>query len=170
MKEISHPFAIVVEEGNSQGRFSREQLSAFVTHLLGKGLSIFFNGNYTELCNYLPKEQTVNIIDGYRYPLHEYMYVIKHARLMVTPNTGLYHFATQLGCPCVVTTLRECLTLDMDNPIQQHLLDPKLEEAYRTQGIANLCPYGYYECDQTVFPIEQLLSAIDDLLAKTEKE
>lgn len=163
---LGKPYVVLVEKG-SQGRFSSDQISAMLAHFIDKGFNIFYNGDYKALCNSLPPQQVANIIDGYRYPLHEYMYVVKHAQLMVTPNTGLYHFATQLGCPCVVTSIRECLTLDLGNPIQRHLLDPKLNEAYHTRGIANLWPYEKYNFSQADFPIEQLIAAIDDLLQST---
>lgn len=135
---LEKPYVVVVEGGNTQGKFSEEQTLMIVKHILSQGYNIFFNGNYKKLLTNLTSNinyQTSDIIDGYTYPLKEYPTVVSRSRYVVTVNTFVYHLAIQLEKPCVVLSANEYESIKLDAPKQLIIFNKELQHAYESHTL-----------------------------------
>ena len=168
LTDLEQPYAILVAGGLTQGKFSNEQLISIATHILDNGFRIFYNGELTEIHNILPPQYITNIIDGYQYPLHEYMYVVKHAQMMVTPDTGLYHFAVQLGCPRVVCGTGCYISIEQPSFLQREVFDPELQVAWDECNTKKYCNTSHLRIAD--LSIHRIMEAIKSLEAQLEAE
>lgn len=128
-KALEHPYVVVVERGNTQGAFSDTQLKSILTYISNMGYNIFFNGSIERAFRLIHKSIRIQIIDGYRYPIREYAYVMSHTVMVITPNTLMYHYAVQLNTPCIVVSVNEYATIKQDNPKQIAIYNPELAKS-----------------------------------------
>ncbi len=128
-KALEHPYVVVVERGNTQGAFSDTQLKSILTYISNMGYNIFFNGSIERVLQLNQKSVHTKIIDGYRYPIREYAYVMSHTVMVITPNTLMYHYAVQLNTPCIVVSVNEYATIKQNNPKQIAIYNPELAKS-----------------------------------------
>ena len=160
-KYLKHPYIVLVEGGNTQGKLSDEQLISIAKHLTDKGYNILFNGNYIRICNLVDSAICSRIIDGRLFTFPQYTYIINEASFVVTVNTSIYHFAVQLNKPCVVISCNEYHTLQCYTEGQQLVFNNTLQSAYNSHTLSE------YKIEDTVtladIDIENILIAIDNV-------
>lgn len=158
---LNHPFVVLVEGGNTQGKLSDSQLYSIAKHLIDKGYNILFNGDYIRICNLVDSAMCSKIIDGSLFTFPQYTYIISEASFIVTVNTSIYHFAVQLNKPIVAISCNEHHTLQRYKDNQQLVFNNKLQSAYNNHTLST------YTTDYSVtlvdIDIESILKAIDNV-------
>ncbi len=158
---IKHPFVVLVEGGNTQGKLSDNQLISIAKHLTEKGYYILFNGNYDRICSLFDNVICSKIIDGSLFTFPQYTYIVNEASFVVTVNTSIYHFAVQLKKTCVAISCNEYHTLQCYKENQQLVFNNSLQSAYDSHTLSS------YSIDKTAtladIDIESILKAIDNV-------
>lgn len=134
------PYVVLVEKGNTQGGFNDTQLKSMADLLLSKGLSIFYNGNYHHFLSLIEERYHPFVINGYNYPLSEYGSVVNGSTLVITVNTFIYHIAVQLNKPCVVISVNEYASIDLQKENQIIVFNPTLQVAYHENRLSQYQP------------------------------
>ncbi len=127
---LQHPYVVLVEGGNTQGKLSDNQLISIVKHLTDNGYNILFNGNHSRICNLVDSSICTKIIDGNLFTFPQYTYIVNEASFIVTVNTSIYHFALQLNRPCVVISATEYHTIKLYQSDQRYVFDNTLQKYY----------------------------------------
>ncbi len=155
-------YVLLVEGGNTQGKLSDEQLITIINHLAGKHYQILFNGDYKHICTNLTPKVEKLLINGRNYSFPQYTWLVAHARIVVTVNTSLYHFALQLNRPCVVISCNEYHTLKLHQPNQEYVFNETLDQMYRDNTLKKYHKNNLLKIKD--ISVKKIIFAIDNIL------
>lgn len=139
-QSLKKPYVVLVEKGNTQGGFNDEQLSAMAEIILSHGYGIFYNGNYQHFLTLIDSHHHGSVLDGYTIPISEYGTVVEQSAFVVTVNTFIYHIAVQLNKLCVVVSVNEYASVDLQKENQTILFNSALAEAYKRNELKQYKP------------------------------
>ena len=162
LARLQHPYAVLVERGNSMGSLDAQQLATLALALMAKGWDVFYNGDLARLAPLLPAESQQRLINGMQYPIGEYAHVVAHAAMVVTVNTLIYHMAVQLGVPTVVISSDDYLTLRPCQPRQRIIYNEALQRAI-DEGREAAYHYGDHRAPLSSIPVQRIIAAMEDL-------
>ncbi len=137
-KNLTNPYVVFVEGGNTQGKLSDKQTTAIMNHLASKGFNILFNGDYKKFVSEHPSiiiNFKAQIFDGYDYSLSDYPYLVSQCQYVVTVNTFIYHLAIQLRKPCVVISANEYESVKLDAAKQVVVFNKELQKLYENKEL-----------------------------------
>lgn len=158
---LKHPYVIVVEGGNTQGKMTDAQLYAIISHLYTSGYYILFNGDSQRIKRIIDVQHRKMIINGSVFSFPQYTYLVKHASFVVTVNTSIYHFAVQLKKPRVVISCNEYSTLQLYDEQQIIVFNTKLQNAFENDSLPD------YIVDSSIsladIEIDRIITAIDNV-------